>query len=273
MIEVELNNWEKFVKKFGVSFRKEKARFERVLQSEINGFLKDRSNSVEPLSVSSESRIIGANDGFHMKSVSKDGVHMINAGKERVLRYRISVIFVSSLQMRFLNREFRKKDEPTDVLSFNLNGFYDVEKKVKKGFSRENRGTIVNEPSYLMNRSNILSRMDGEVYVCLDFLRNQGRLNVVEVLRMIVHGFLHIYGYDHKEYFAEAVVCETYSKPTTEDSSYMLCGEAFDKLRRGKVIFSQPGVSETVSSDKNSDAIEEMFSIQELILNKILEKL
>lgn len=79
----------------------------------------------------------------------------------------VNIVFVDNAEIRKLNMQFRQKAEPTDVLSFNLN-----------------------EDEQL-----------GEVYVSLEFLKEQERLRVDEVLRMIVHGILHLLGYEHNSYF------------------------------------------------------------------------
>lgn len=81
----------------------------------------------------------------------------------------VSIIFVTDGYIKRLNSEFRNIDSVTDVLSFNLD-----EKPVT-----------------------------GEVYVCPQFvLKNIGSdFFNEEILRNIVHGVLHILGYDHKDKF------------------------------------------------------------------------
>lgn len=82
----------------------------------------------------------------------------------------INVIFISTAKIRALNNKYRQKDEPTDVLSFTLS---------------DNSKTV------------------GEIYICLNYLKKDRRLTMKEVLRMIVHGYLHIIGYNHESYFFE----------------------------------------------------------------------
>lgn len=82
---------------------------------------------------------------------------------------KVNIIFVSNKEMRDLNRQFRGKDSSTDVLSFNLD-----------------------EPEIL-----------GEVYICLAYMRKQGRADVQEIERMIVHGLLHLAGFDHGDTYDE----------------------------------------------------------------------
>lgn len=85
----------------------------------------------------------------------------------------ISVIFVQEEYIAQLNLEYRQKDEVTDVLSF------------------ESGDEI------------------GEVYVCPKYIKNKladqkitGQVPMMEeIIRMIIHGTLHILGYEHEGYF------------------------------------------------------------------------
>lgn len=81
--------------------------------------------------------------------------------------FQVGIVCVDSEYMQRLNKEYRDKDYVTDVLSFNL----DTEPLV------------------------------GEVYICPEyiFLNTKQDFFHEEILRNIVHGLLHISGYDHKE--------------------------------------------------------------------------
>ncbi|MGI5897639.1 MAG: rRNA maturation RNase YbeY [Candidatus Dojkabacteria bacterium] len=83
----------------------------------------------------------------------------------------VNIIFVNEGYIRRLNKEFRKIDSVTDVLSFNLDS----------------------------------TSISGEVYICPKFILKNMETDKYdeEILRSIVHGILHIVGYDHKEKFAE----------------------------------------------------------------------
>jgi probable rRNA maturation factor len=91
-----------------------------------------------------------------LKVISKDPLEEVN------------IIFVSLDEIKRLNEEFRKKDTPTDVLSF----------------------TIEETP------------LVGEIYVCPEYIVQE--YDHEEVLRVIVHGFLHILGYKHDKHFSES---------------------------------------------------------------------
>ncbi len=81
----------------------------------------------------------------------------------------ISVTFLSSPAMQRLNRDWLDHDRPTDVLAFALPG---PDQKVV-----------------------------GDMYVCPAVARIQARQLGVpvreELVRLVVHGALHILGYDH----------------------------------------------------------------------------
>ncbi len=83
----------------------------------------------------------------------------------------LGIIFVEDEYIHMLNREYRKKDYTTDVLSF----------------------SITTEP------------LVGEVYIAPCYIsKNTPREKLEEeILRNIVHGTLHIVGYDHREKFTE----------------------------------------------------------------------
>jgi rRNA maturation RNase YbeY len=85
----------------------------------------------------------------------------------------VSVALVSSRQMAALNRAHLRRSGPTDVIAF--------------GFSRVGkRGPVV-----------------GDIYVAPEVARGSARENNVpfreELARLVVHGTLHVLGYDHPE--------------------------------------------------------------------------
>lgn len=84
----------------------------------------------------------------------------------------ISIAFVSSAEIRKLNKKYRKKDKPTDVLSF---------------------GRVLGFKSNL-----------AEVIICPEVVKKNGD----ELEKMLIHGILHILGYDHEESEKEALKME-----------------------------------------------------------------
>jgi len=85
----------------------------------------------------------------------------------------LSMAFVGPAEIRKLNRLYRKKDKVTDVLAF-----AEVEKGAPAG------------------------DFAGEIIICPLQARKQakqfGESFIGELLRLIVHGYLHLYGFDHQ---------------------------------------------------------------------------
>lgn len=84
----------------------------------------------------------------------------------------VSIIFVSDREIRKLNRKFRQIDKATDVLSFNIDS--------------------ISAPHSVL----------GEVYISTEtatrYAREDGISPEQMIIRLCVHGILHLLGYDHK---------------------------------------------------------------------------
>ena len=81
----------------------------------------------------------------------------------------LSITFLGAETMRRLNRRYKGRDEPTDVIAFTLD-----------------------TPDH---------RTVGDVYVCAAVAARQARRHGVtrrqELIRLVVHGVLHVLGHDH----------------------------------------------------------------------------
>ena len=90
----------------------------------------------------------------------------------------VSLLFCNDDFIKELNREYRQIDEPTDVLSFENGGTYEDERQC----------TWISA---------------GDIIISLDTLsKNSVYFDVPEdeeLRRLIVHGLLHLNGYDHGE--------------------------------------------------------------------------
>jgi len=89
-----------------------------------------------------------------------------------VNRQSVTIAFVSSRRMRQLNKRYRGIDRSTDVLSF------------------PNGGDLVDDKSSL-----------GDIAIAVDEAEKQARQNGLEfeqeIAQLILHGLLHLCGYDH----------------------------------------------------------------------------
>ena len=85
----------------------------------------------------------------------------------------LSVLLSNNINIKKLNKKFRNKNKPTDVLSF------PSEKKVN-----------IKKNSYL-----------GDIIISYEFMNKTKRLTNLEfkkkVARIFIHGFLHLLGYNH----------------------------------------------------------------------------
>ena len=95
---------------------------------------------------------------------------------ERVGECEVGVVLVDEHEMREINREHRGRDEPTDVLSFPID---------------EDDDGLAG-----------VDRMLGDIVICVPVLERQAADNDVaagaELVDLLVHGTLHLLGYDHE---------------------------------------------------------------------------
>ena len=126
---------------------------------------------------------------FHDETnkVTSDYVNMLQnllvfaAEKEEITREaEVSVSFVTNKEIRELNRNYRGKDEPTDVISFALEETMDDELN------------IIGEDIPLV-LGDIVVSIDRTMEQAEDYNHSFER----ELGFLTVHGFLHLLGYDH----------------------------------------------------------------------------
>jgi probable rRNA maturation factor len=104
--------------------------------------------------------------------------------------WELSVFFCGNGLIRSLNAQYRDKDEPTDILSFPL--------------GERNRGGCF---------------LAGDIVISLDALEENAAFFRVsadeELRRLLVHGILHLSGYDHDTNKAEEPMLEMQEKILT----------------------------------------------------------
>jgi len=93
--------------------------------------------------------------------------------KLKVKNKDVSISFVGERLITSLNRKYRKKNKSTDVLSFSA----------QEGFGVEDDSDW------------------GDIFICVPIVEKQAKKQKIsfkeECLRMIIHGVLHLAGYDH----------------------------------------------------------------------------
>ena len=91
----------------------------------------------------------------------------------------ISILFVNDERMRILNRQYRGIDRTTDVLSFSQNEF------ISPNAERLTPGIVL-----------------GDIVISLPKTKKQAEENGLtfhqELKRLLIHGLLHLTGYDHE---------------------------------------------------------------------------
>jgi probable rRNA maturation factor len=98
---------------------------------------------------------------------------------ERVKDAMISIAFVGRAAISALNRRYLGHAGPTDVISFGL-------ERIGKGGAGAGAGAVV-----------------GDIYICPEVARVNARAQNVppaeELLRLVIHGTLHVLGHEHPQ--------------------------------------------------------------------------
>ena len=101
----------------------------------------------------------------------------------------VGVFYVSADEIHKINKEYRGKDKPTDVITFRL-----LDNPQNVDFTKENFPYDFDEALegiYL-----------GEIFICIDVAATQAseynHSTTREVAELFVHGMLHILGHDHE---------------------------------------------------------------------------
>ena len=102
--------------------------------------------------------------------------------------YEVSLVFTDSETVKQLNRDYRGVDEPTDVLAF----YMLPQKEADSSFALPPDG---------------VTRL-GEVIIsypqAIEQAKEQGHSPERELALLVIHGILHLLGYDHEEPEEEA---------------------------------------------------------------------
>lgn len=117
-----------------------------------------------------------------LKSIKKISKFVLK--KEKIKNGIINIILVGEEEIQKINREYRNIDKVTDVISFAL------EENEKLSFS--------------------FGRLLGDIYVCIPRMKQQaieyGHSEKRELSFLVVHGILHLLGYDHMKKEEEEVM-------------------------------------------------------------------
>ena len=108
---------------------------------------------------------------------------------------QINILFINNEKITKLNSEFRGISEPTDILSFSpdFSGTYYGNAK-EANFKKHN----IEFPEHPKINKILL----GDLAISLEYIKNQSENKKIifdnEIKKLIIHGILHLSGYDHE---------------------------------------------------------------------------
>ncbi|MGE5633216.1 MAG: rRNA maturation RNase YbeY [Caulobacteraceae bacterium] len=112
--------------------------------------------------------------------------------------FEVSISFVNNEEMRSLNREYRGIDSTTDVLSFPL---MDFDEEVDQNDEEDEDVEYIDEELAL-----------GDIVISMEKVKEQaeeyGHSFERELAFLLVHGMLHLLGYDHEDEAQEKAMFE-----------------------------------------------------------------
>lgn len=112
-------------------------------------------------------------ESFNINDMANLAVELVEKAHEFKEDYQISIVFTNSEKIRELNKTYRGKDSPTNVLSFAFND----------------------------DGSNNL--MLGEIFISYAVIENEANIQNKSMenhlMHILIHGILHLIGYDHNE--------------------------------------------------------------------------
>jgi probable rRNA maturation factor len=125
-------------------------------------------------SVNAENKLVILRKTIHGLSPSALDRFVQRARREVRLRHRVNVLVTNNKELRSLNRQFRRKDKPTDVLSF---------------------------PALALGRGKA-RQLAGELAISADIAAQNairmGHPVAQEIKILVLHGLLHLAGFDHE---------------------------------------------------------------------------
>ena len=90
---------------------------------------------------------------------------------------KLSLAFIDKEEIKKLNKKYRRKNKPTDVLAFGENSKFQIPNP---------------KPNYL-----------GEIVICPEVVKENSKKYGIsikkEMMKVFVHGILHLCGYDHEK--------------------------------------------------------------------------
>jgi probable rRNA maturation factor len=133
----------------------------------------------EQIGIHVEEKFRGLVDGGWIKKI----VQQILKAEGVAPPYEVSLVFTDSETVKQLNRDYRGVDEPTDVLAF----YMLPQKEADDSFALPPDG-VTRLGEVIISYSQAVAQA-----------REQGHSPEKELALLVIHGILHLTGYDHKE--------------------------------------------------------------------------
>jgi len=134
---------------------------------------------LEEIGVSVEEKFRGLVDKAGVKKIAQNVLKAESVAPP----YEISLVFTDSETVRRLNRDYRGVDEPTDVIAFNMLP------------QKETTTSFVLPPDGITRLGEIIISYPQAV----EQAKEQGHSVEHELALLIIHGILHLLGYDHEK--------------------------------------------------------------------------
>lgn len=141
-------------------------------------------------------------DTISAQTMRKIAVEVLKLKQQPTSHIAVGIFVVGADEIQQINREYRHKDKPTDVITFRLMDTASGRKLNKTNFpldyDRNNGGLYL-----------------GDIFICYEEAEAQaaemGHSADREIAELLVHGMLHILGHDH-EVEDEAKVMKNYEE-------------------------------------------------------------
>lgn len=133
------------------------------------------------------------------KTLKKIAKSVLKGENQPSSHIAVGVFYVDAKEIHQINKEYRNKDKPTDVITFRLVDNPENKKICKANFECEYDESL--KAIYI-----------GEIFICVEVAEAQagewGHSLRREVAELFVHGMLHILGHDHEQEAERAVMKE-----------------------------------------------------------------
>lgn len=150
------------------------------------------------------------NDTISQEIMTKIATEVLKIKKQPTEEIAVGVFVVDAEDIQEINRVYRHKDKPTDVITFRLMDTESGKQLTKENFPLD--FDYDNGGLYL-----------GDIFICYEVAETQskemGHSVDREIAELLVHGMLHILGHDH-EVEAEAKVMKEF-----EEAMYPILNE------------------------------------------------